>query len=214
MKEIVYATTNPGKFGEVSKLFLAHGILLHSPSDYGVLVEVPETGSTLEENAILKAEAYRDAIKEDVIVLGDDTGVEIKALGGEPGIRVKRWRGYEMQDEEIINYCLERLSSIKSDDRQAQFRTVIAVAKIGQPTKTFSGVLDGRIVASPIPLRIKGFPFESIFYATDYDLMLGEIHQLSIEEKLKRNIITHREKAVIASLPYLSAQAGLANLTN
>lgn len=204
MKEIVYATTNPGKFAEVAKLFAGHHIQIHSPSEYGATIAVDETGTTLEENATLKAEAYRDAIKDEVVVLGDDTGVEIVALGGEPGIRVRRWKGYEMQDEEIIAYCLERLAGIPIGKRDAQFRTVIAVAIRGLPTKTFDGILPGTIVEKAIPLRMVGFPFESIFYSTEYNMMLGAIHQLSIEEKLAKNILTHRERAVTAALPYLA----------
>src|SRR3989339_982306 len=115
MTDIVYATTNPGKFTEVAKLFAGHGIAIKSAADYKVDIDVNETGTTLEENAILKAEAYRDAIKDDVIILGDDTGLEIDALGGEPGIKVRRWKGYNMTDEEIITYALERLKNVPED---------------------------------------------------------------------------------------------------
>lgn len=204
MKEIVYATTNPGKFSEVAKLFAGHGITIHSPSEYSVAIEVEETGHTLEENAILKAEAYMNAIKDNVVVLGDDTGLEIEALGGEPGIKVRRWKGYKMTDEEIIDYTIERLKNIPKNKRQAQFRTVIAVAVKGSQTKTFSGILKGVIVEQPHSYREAGVPFQPLFYSTEYKRMLYEFRKLSFQEKIDQHINTHRERAVIAALPYLA----------
>lgn len=202
--QIVYATTNPGKFAEVQKLFAGHGTIIHSAADYQVDIDVDETGTTLEENAILKAEAYRDAISEEVVILGDDTGVEIDALGGEPGIKVRRWKGYKMTDDEIIAYALERLKDIPEEKRTAQFRTVIAVAKKGIATKTFSGILPGRIVGEPHAYREEGLPFQPLFFSTEYQLMLYQIHTLPMAEKLSKQIVTHRERAVTSALPYLT----------
>jgi XTP/dITP diphosphohydrolase len=204
MTDIVYATTNPGKFAEVEKLFAGHGIKIHSATEYGVKVDVEETGITLEENAILKAETYRNAIQADVVVLGDDTGVEIDALGGEPGIKVRRWKGYKMTDDEIITYTLERLKDIPDTMRTAEFRTVIAVATKGIPTQTFSGILPGAIVIEPHSFREVGLPFQPLFFSTEYQMMLYQIHTLPMTEKLAKNIITHRERAITAALPYLA----------
>ncbi|MFH2085418.1 MAG: non-canonical purine NTP pyrophosphatase [bacterium] len=205
MKQIIYATTNPGKFSEVSKLFTGHGITIHAPSEFNIELDIEETDQTLEENAILKAETYSGAIQADVIVLGDDTGVEIDALGGEPGIHVRRWKGYKMDDEEIISYCLERMKDIKEGDRQAKFRTVIAVAKRGIPTKTFSGILPGRIVIKPHKFREEGLPFQPLFFSAEYKQMLYQIHTLSMKEKLAKNIITHRERAITAAIPHINS---------
>jgi XTP/dITP diphosphohydrolase len=204
MREIVYATTNPGKFSEVSKLFSGYGIGIKSASDFDVDIDVEETGSTLEENAILKAEAYLRTIDSDVIVVSDDTGLEIDALGGEPGIKVRRWKGYKMSDEEIITYTLERLKNIPKDKRHAQFRTVIAVATRNLSTQTFSGILPGLIVVKPHEYRESGVPFQPLFYSTEYQRMLYEFRLLTNEEKIVKKINTHRERAVIASLPYLA----------
>lgn len=204
MTKIIYATTNPGKFREVKKIFAHHNINIKSAADYKIDIDVPETGTSLEENAILKAEAYLNAIGEDVIVLGDDTGLEIDALGGEPGIKVRRWKGYKMSDDEILNYALERLKDIPEDKRTAHFRTVIAVAKNGISTKTFSGILPGKIAVKPDPFREVGLPFQPLFFATKYGMMIYKIHQMSNEEKFAKHIHTHRERAVIASLPYLA----------
>jgi XTP/dITP diphosphohydrolase len=199
--KVVYATTNPGKFTEVSKLFGEHKISIHSPQEIGKVIEVEESGKTLEENAILKAESYRDILSDDCIVLGDDTGVEIQALGGEPGIKVRRWKGYKMSDQEIIEYCLERMKDVPEGKRQAQFRTVIAVAMKGTVTKVFSGILEGEIVTNPAPQRHEGFPFESLFYATKWQRIIGDIYKLPAGER--DNFRTHRHSAVLAALPYL-----------
>lgn len=204
MTDIIYVTTNPGKFAEVQKLFMGHNIQIHSPAEYNANIDVDETGETLETNAILKAEIYRDVLPDDVIVLGDDTGVEIDALGGEPGIHVRRWKGYKMTDEEIITHTIERLQGINEGKRTARFRTVIAVAKKGIATKTFDGILPGKIVVKPTEMRVEGFPFAPLFFATEYKLMLGNLHDMPIKEKLDKGIATHRERAITQSLPYLA----------
>ncbi len=204
MTNIVYATTNPGKFTEVQKLFAGHNINIKSAADYKVDIDVPETGTTLEENAILKAEAYLAAIKDDVIIVSDDTGLEIDALGGEPGIKVRRWKGYKMTDDEIISYALERLKDVPESKRTAHFRTVIAVAKKGIPTKLFSGILPGRIVTEPHLYREEGLPFQPLFFATEYGIMIYQIHQMSNLEKFAKHIETHRERAVTSALSYLA----------
>ena len=90
MSDIVYATTNPGKFAQVEKIFAHHGIKLKSPSDFGAKVDVDEVGTSLEENAKLKAQAYLKLLPEGTMIIGDDTGIEIDALGGAPGIKVQR----------------------------------------------------------------------------------------------------------------------------
>lgn len=203
MTDIVYATTNPGKYTEVAKLFSAHNIRIHALSDYGINIDVDETGNTLEENAIIKAEAYLSLLPTGTIIVSDDTGIEIDALGGEPGIKVRRWKGYKMSDEEILTYTLERLKGIPTTKRGAQFRTVIAIANIGHATQTFEGKLRGRLLPKPKPIRIEGLPFQPIFFANQYGLMLYEMYNLTSAEKHTKNIITHREHAVINSLPYI-----------
>ena len=203
MTNIVYATTNPVKFKEVSDLFAGHGIVIHAPSEFGLSIDTEETGSTLTANAILKAEAYLPHLPAGTIVVSDDTGLEIDALAGEPGIKVRRWKGYKMEDEEIISYCLERLKGVEKSKRTAQFRTVFGVARAGQPTRTFVGELAGLILDTPHAIRVPGLPFQPLFFASDYNLMLYQIHDLPMSEKIAKNITTHRERAVTAALPYL-----------
>jgi XTP/dITP diphosphohydrolase len=203
MIDIVYATTNPGKFKMVQSIFTHHKLKLHSLTDYNLKVDIDEVGSSLEENARLKAEGYLKYLPKDAIVIGDDTGVEIKALGGEPGIKVRRWKGYPMQDEEIIEYCVARMKDIPEGKRGAQFRTVLAIAKNGEPVKYFDGVLRGEILKKPQSLRSVGMPFWPIFYIPKLKMTLGEFHASPLAFQLQNP--THRELAVLKTLPYIKS---------
>lgn len=198
-KTILYATTNPGKFFEVNRLLKTYGIKTTSPGDLNLNIDVEETGSSLEENSVLKAKAYLNSAK-DYIVMADDTGLEIEALSGEPGIHARRWRDGKtrMTDQEAIDYCLYKMKNVPAGKRNARFRTVITLASAGQ-IETFDGVLKGEILQKPIPLRIEGVPFESLFYIPKWKLVLGEVHQMPVEQRQK--LLTHRELAVTKALP-------------
>ena len=180
---LLYATTNPGKFAEAARHFEAHGYAIKSPEMMGLNRVVEETGSTLEENAKLKAEAYLPYVDKGVIVFGDDTGMYIDALGGEPGIKVRRWKGYKMTDEEIIKYTLERLAGVPDVKRGMTISIALSVATSTKPTRTFVGSYKTSILQKPKNLREKGFPFRPLI--TD-------------------EIPTHRSDAIKAALPYLS----------
>ena len=199
---ILYATTNPGKLMEVGKYLEPYGITLVSPAQLGLAVEVEESGQTLEDNAILKARAYLDRVP-DRIVMADDTGVEIDALHGEPGIHVRRWKDKTtpLSDQEVIDTCIERMRGIPTAQRGAQFRTVIALGVPGGAIELFDGILRGTIVETPAPLRIAGFPFEALLYIPEWGKLLGEIHGLSTEEKVRHGYLTHRERAVHKAIP-------------
>jgi len=204
MMPLLYATTNPGKVMEVRKHLAPHGIELVSPAQIGLDIEVNETGSTLEENATLKAQAYLHHAPGRV-VMADDTGIEIDALGGEPGIHVRRWKDQQtpMSDEAIIDYCLQRMHGIPQGQRQAQFRTVIALGSPGSAIECFAGILCGDIRPSAAPLKYAGMPFETLFYISEWGKLLGDIHDLSPEAKSQHGYFTHRERALQNALPRL-----------
>lgn len=203
-RPILYATSNPGKAGELRALFAAAGLDILVPADLGIALDVPEPGSTLEENATLKARAYLDQLDDQYVVIGDDTGVEIDALGGEPGIHVRRWDGSaRMTDEQIIAYCLARLQDVPYEQRGAQFRTAFAVGAHRDHIALFDGTLRGVILETPAPFRIEGFPFESLFFVPEWDRLLGDIYHLPAEEKAC--CATHRERALRRALPHIRA---------
>jgi XTP/dITP diphosphohydrolase len=201
---VLYATTNPGKLLEVRKYLQSFDIALLSPAEMGMTMTVEETGQSLEENAALKAQAYAAQVPH-MVVMADDTGVEIDALHGEPGIHVRRWRDRStpMSDQAIIEYCMARMQGIPPAQRGAQFRTVIALASPSGAVELFDGILRGAIVETPAPLNIPGFPFEAIFYIPEWGKLLGDIHTFSIDEKLGQGYLTHREQAVAKAVPRL-----------
>lgn len=199
-KEILYATNNPGKVIEVSKLLSHNGINVVSPKDLGIDLDVPEVGNSLEENASSKAESFL-AKSNGRIVLSDDTGLEIDALDGEPGIHVRRWKDGKtrMADEEIIDYCMKRMKDLPKGMRGAQFRTVLALALPNGKVETFEGTLRGEILREPASIRVEGFPFESLFYIPEWKMILGEVHQLKADEKDGK--FNHRERALQKAVP-------------
>ena len=195
-QSILYATSNPGKIFEVSRHLSPLGVTIVSPKDLGIEVEVAESGQTLEENAWLKARAYHE-LAPDHIVLADDTGLEIDALNGEPGVFVRRWRDrvHDMTDEEIIEYTLERMSNVSPDDRGAQFRTVMAVIFPDGREKMVDGILRGQIIPEwRRDVHIPGLPFEGLFYVPEWGYLLGETRAMSPEDKT--GFLSHRERAV------------------
>ncbi|MBN1200659.1 MAG: non-canonical purine NTP pyrophosphatase [Anaerolineae bacterium] len=203
-RQLLYATSNPGKVMEVRKIFESLGLPMQAPADVGLALDVPETGASLEDNARQKAQAYLDRLGGgDYVVIGDDTGVEIDALNGEPGIHVRRWIGRPMTDQEIIDHCLARLADVPPGQRGAQFRTVFALGVPGGALELYDGTLRGVILPEADDLRIEGFPFESIFYVPEWDMLLGKAHQLPTAAKAR--FVTHRERALRAALPRIRA---------
>ena len=218
MTNLIYATTNPGKIVEIGRHFGMYGIKASSLIDFVPLeMDVAETGKTLGENAILKSRAYAKVIAEasnlrgqKFLVVSDDTGVEIKGLNGEPGIFVRRWKGYKMTDEEIISYTLERMEGLKGEDRNAKFRTVLAITTVDEKGKVsepvlFEGSLDGWINETATDERILGFPFESIFQVAEWDIILGDLHRMPLEKK-KRGFFNHRERAIEKAIPFIKKE--------
>lgn len=200
--ELLYATGNPGKLDEVGK-FLGDDWAMESPKSLGLAVDVEESGETLEENALLKARAFRAEAPADMIVMADDTGLEIDALGGEPGVKVRRWIDgkTEATDEQIIEHCLERMQNVPEGQRGAQFRTVIAVILPDGTEKLFEGTLRGEIAKDKehalLERRWEGFPFRGLLYVPKAGKFLGEL------EDAPGDILTHRQKAAQKAVDWL-----------
>ncbi|MCD4686466.1 MAG: non-canonical purine NTP pyrophosphatase [Anaerolineae bacterium] len=208
LRQLLYATLNPGKLMEIRALLHPEGIDILAPGDVGLDLDVVEDGTTLEANAAAKARAYMQHLGDNIVVLGDDTGVEIDALDGAPGIHVRRWDGSaRMTDEAIIAYCLDKLHGVPTAQRGAQFRTVFAIGVPGGELAFYDGVLRGVILEEPDPLRIQGFPFEALFYVPEWAILLGKVHQLPPEQK--RAYVTHRERALRRALPYVRGLLGM-----
>jgi XTP/dITP diphosphohydrolase len=204
MKQIVFATENQGKVHEVA-IFAAHyGYEILTPSQAGLKpVEVEETGTTYEENARLKVEAYlkQDAAK-DLIICGDDTGIEINALGGEPGLHTRRWLGYRMSDDEVIGYVLGRMHGI--EDRRAVFKSTVAYSIKGGEIQIVTGELAGRITSVPMEAAVQpGVPFRKLFVIDGKpEIPLWKFDEMPIDQR--DGIHSHREKAFLEMFEELS----------
>lgn len=195
MKRLVFATENPAKLAEIRKFARKFDVEVLSPSEAGLApVSVEELGETYEENARLKVEAYLDQpIPDDVVLCGDDSGIEITALGGEPGLHTRRWLGYSMSDDEIVGYALGRLHDIK--DRTAVFKSTLAYTIAGGAVQFVTGELKGSIATLPLAGQVhqEGYPFRRLF-VVDGNLPIGQSDQMSTENS-SEDRYSHREKA-------------------
>lgn len=186
---IVFATNNNHKLSEIQDI-LGSTIEVKSLKDIGCHVDVPETGTTLEENAQIKANYVWDNFQ--TMVFADDTGLEIDALNGEPGVYSARYAGGEGHDSEAnIQKVLANLQGV--ENRKARFRTVIAFIykdkKTGnKTTKLIEGIVDGSIITEK--RGAAGFGYDAIFVPEGYDKTFGE---LGMDIK---NSISHRARAV------------------
>lgn len=206
-KELLYAINNPGKKFEVSRHLSHNGILVVTPGELGINIDAPETGNSLEENAVLKVKTY-STLAGDKLILADDTGLEIDALNGEPGIHVRKWKDGQnrMTDHEVIDYCIERMRGIPRDERGAQFRTVLALGIPGKDMEIFDGTLRGYILEEPSILRVEGFPFESLFFVPEWNMLLGDARQLPVGKK--QHLLNHRERAIEKAIPRIRELLG------
>ena len=186
---IVFATNNNHKLSEIQDI-LGSTIELKSLKDIGCHVDIPETGTTLEENAQIKANYVWDNFQ--TMVFADDTGLEIDALNGEPGVYSARYAGGEGHDSEAnIQKVLANLQGV--ENRKARFRTVIAFIykdkKTGnKTTKLIEGIVNGSIITEK--RGEAGFGYDAIFVPEGYDKTFGE---LGMDIK---NSISHRARAV------------------
>lgn len=197
MKTFFIGTSNAGKQKEIEKYAALYGndVRVVFPDDV-TTVHVDETGATFEENALLKAQAYQRAIGDPSLVyIGDDSGISIPAIGGEPGVHTRRWAGYEMTDDEILHLCLEKMAHLKGDERKAVFETVLAVLEPGKAVRYLHGVMKGHILEEPLAgvEPQPGFPFRSIFWVDGIEVPIFEVHALSAERR--QGFLTHREDA-------------------
>ena len=191
--KIVFATNNPHKLSEIRSI-LGNNVEVLSLSDIGWHDEIPETGSTLEANALQKAEYIYN--KYGVSVFADDTGLEVESLGGAPGVHTARYAGEEQNTEANVNKLLYELG--ENNNRKARFLTVIALIlkePEGTITKTFEGIIEGIITEGR--RGTDGFGYDPVFQPDGYSETFAE---LGVDVK---NSISHRAKATNKLAAYL-----------
>lgn len=186
MKKIIIATGNKGKAREFATLFSPLGYEVLTLHDLEGATDVEETGTTFEENAILKAEALCEQFH--TMVIADDSGLMIDALDGRPGVYSARYAGEQKNDDDNIDKVLDELKDVPDEKRTARFYCALAVAVPGQETITVSGTVEGRIASGR--QGENGFGYDPVFYVPDLGKMMAE---LKPEEK---NTISHRANAL------------------
>ena len=185
MVKLLLATNNPGKVREYKELFRDLPYEVVTLAEQGITVEVDEVGDSLEENARLKASAL--VTESRILTLADDSGLEVDALGGEPGPLSARYAGKGASDEDRVRYLLSRLQDIPWAERTARFRCVIALALPGGDVEFCLGECPGIIALEPCGEQ--GFGYDPIFYLPELGKTMAE---LSLAEK---NRVSHRGRA-------------------
>jgi XTP/dITP diphosphohydrolase len=194
---LLIATRNRGKLREYKELLAGLPFELLTLDDLGVHEEVEETGATLPENARLKAENY--ARVSGLLTLADDSGLEVDALGGEPGVHSKRYAGDGKSDAERNQFLLAKLLQVPSGGRSARFRCAIVIAAPDGRTWSSEGVCEGEIAFEP--RGEFGFGYDPLFILREGGVRMAE---LPTEEK---NRISHRARAARGAREVLSKLA-------
>lgn len=189
---LLLATNNPGKVREFRRLLAGAPFVVETPAEAGIALEVAETGSSYAENAALKARAFASASGR--LALADDSGIEVDALDGAPGMYSARFGGDGLDDAGRTALLLEKLAGVPMERRGARYRAVVAVADPDGSVELFEGVQEGRIGFAPRGER--GFGYDPVFITED-----GRV-QAEIDDA-EKDRISHRGQAVRAALAWL-----------
>jgi XTP/dITP diphosphohydrolase len=183
--KLLLATNNKGKVREYKKLLRGIPYQIVTPAEMGITTEVEEGGSSFEENARLKATAF--ARESGLLTLADDSGLEVDALGGEPGVLSARYAGEGASDEDRISFLLEKLKDIPEEKRGGRFRCVIAIASPEGTVELYSGECRGEIAVRPQGSH--GFGYDPVFYLPELGKTMAEL------PPDVKNKISHRARA-------------------
>ncbi len=185
MAKLLLATNNQAKVREYRSLLRNIPFELVTLAEEGITTTVSEVGESLEENARLKATVL--ASQSQLLALADDSGLEVDALGGEPGRLSARYAGEGASDRDRVNYLLSRLKGVPWQKRPARFRCIIAIATPGGEIELCSGECRGFITFEP--RGEQGFGYDPVFYLPELDKTMAE---LPLEIK---NQVSHRGQA-------------------
>ena len=192
--KIIFATNNEHKFKEI-KAILPKDITLLSLADTGISDDIPETGNTLEENALIKARVINRMT--GMAAFSDDTGLEVDSLGGAPGVMSARFAGDAKDMDQNIQKLLTLLSG--KADRRARFRTVIALVD-GNREHSFEGVAEGTIITEK--RGCSGFGYDPVFLPDNSDLTFAQM------EPQQKYAISHRSEAFRKLAAFLGTGTG------
>ncbi len=199
MIELLFATRNAHKTKEIQKI-LGPQFQVNDLAEHPEIPHIAEIGRTFEENAILKAVAVSKRVPG--FVVADDSGLEVDALGGAPGIYSARYAGSAASDKEKIEKLLEELVRVGApkDARGARFRCVLALARKGEVLGVFEGVVEGQIADQP--RGSGGFGYDPIFVPNGFQRTFGEL------EPAEKNQLSHRARALAKLRGFLILRPG------
>ncbi len=186
MKEIVIATQNKGKVAEIVLALSKLPVKVLSLSDFGTIPEAVEDGISFQENAVLKARHY--AKYTGKACLADDSGLEVDALQGAPGIYSARFAGETATDEDNNEKLLAELTGVQTDKRTARFRCVLAFVDSDETILTTDGVCPG--IISTKMQGTGGFGYDCLFYVPELKKTMAEL------SKTEKNAMSHRGQAL------------------
>lgn len=189
MRTLLLATTNEHKLDEFRTIFRDLPFTLLSLRDVQIDMDVEETGTTFAENAILKAQAYAQAA--NMLALADDSGIEIDALGGAPGVYSARFAGREASYEERFRLIHARLQDVPPSERTARFRCAIALAEPSGYLRVVEGTIEGMIADSA--RGENGFGYDPIFLVPEFGKTTAEM------APVEKNRVSHRGRAAEAA---------------
>jgi len=191
------ATNNPGKVRELRRLLSDLAFELVTPAELEISLDVPETGSTYAENAAIKARAFARAA--NCLALADDSGIEVDALEGGPGVMSARYGTPALDDVGRTQHLLDELDGVPPERRTARYRAIVAIGSPSGEVELFEGVQEGMIASGPRGQG--GFGYDPVF------LVDGKRTQAEIPE-VEKDAISHRGRAVRAAAGYLRGLAG------
>ena len=192
-QKLLIASHNLGKISEIKELLAELNVQVRFLKELGIYSTVDESGTTFKENAVLKAKYY--AKQAGMLTIADDSGLEVDALGGRPGIKTARYGGPGLTSEQRYQYLLEELRFIPQERRDARFRCVVALARPTGLLATAEGDCPGTI--SLAPSGSGGFGYDPVFFLPHLGLTMA---QLDPKDKQK---ISHRSRAINNILPAL-----------
>lgn len=182
---LLIATNNAHKVTELRRILGDLDVTLVTPADAGITLEVEETGETFEENARLKARAFCAA--SGLPSLADDSGIEVDALGGRPGVRSARYGGDGLDDADRTQLLLDELADVPDERRTCRYRVVLVLARPDGSDEVVDGACEGQAAFAPVGEN--GFGYDPIFYVPRFGRTMAQL------DPAEKDAISHRGQA-------------------
>ncbi len=200
---VLAATFNPGKAREIGRFLGAAGLDTLTLAACGIRRPYEERGSTYEENARGKAARY--AALAGIVAVGDDSGIEVEALGGAPGPLSARYGGSDLDDAARCLHLLRQLEGVPDERRGARYVAVVAIARPDGESRLFRGVCEGRVARAPCGAA--GFGYDPLFFYPPYGATFGELTEA------RKDRVSHRGLAFGKLASFLGTEEGRRFLT-